>query len=301
MASFNRDTFVPFIGAGCSVPLGEPDWPQLFDKLKEKYGLNICVSEGDNCTDYPTAFSQVCERIGTKENFFSEVFALIEPKVTQATFFHVRLVDAFDCYVTTNYDTPIETAYLNQRGRPLRKQYFFCPQPGDDFRDCIIYLHGHKDIRFVVIVDEDYRYFYPTIGNAGGFPVLEDFIKYLFVTKSLVFIGFSFADAYVREYFRHLAKTVHSTKIRHFLLIDEDVKFYRDFVDRATQFEKLGRSDEARSEVDRFYGYVMKEFRIYPIVYRRGYHIFMERLFELLGGMGDTVEIKKTPISGAVP
>ncbi len=298
--SFNRNQFVPFIGAGSSIPLGEPAWDELFKKMKNKYNVSVYIKKINGVPDYPGAFSRLYKKLKEKRNFYENLFDTLKPKITSGTNLHLRLVDAFDCYATTNYDIPIEKAYLNQKKLNLYKYYFFCPQPNQNLKDSIVYLHGHKNIDFAIILREDYNYFYPTISNKKGIPILETFLKHLYQNKCLVFVGFSFSDPYIRDYFKYLTKTIPDIQCDHFLIIDEDVQIYKDFADKADKYKQSGLLVEADHKQHEFYNYIIKEYNIHPIVYKSGVHIFAENLFESLGNVGRNVRIIEESISGEI-
>ena len=147
--SFDRNSFVPFVGAGPSTPMGEPDWEDLFKKLKMHFGVRINKVSRDNGTlDYPKMFSKLFKKIPDKSQFFKILFQKLEPTKTRATNLHYSLVELFDTYLTTNYDSPIEVAFHRlRRNTPLTKHYFACYDL-NDLNNCVIYLHGHKDTNY---------------------------------------------------------------------------------------------------------------------------------------------------------
>ena len=95
-----------------------------------------------------------------------------------------------------------------------------------------------------------------------------------------LFIGFSFSDYYVKEFFFNLAKQigkedlinakfvsesgqVHRERIiKHYLIIDEDNEYFKKYQDKI--FDELN------------------QFNIYPVIYKKEQHIFLEYLFDKL-------------------
>ncbi|HDH04859.1 MAG TPA: hypothetical protein ENH01_03980 [Nitrospirae bacterium] len=278
--SFAKDLFVPFIGAGPSTTLGEPNWSDLFDQLCKALNVkNVRKSKLSNGTvDYPKTFSRLFNKNLDKNRFYEKLFEVIEPKKTSATWFHKRLVQVFDSYITTNYDSPIEEAFIDVHPkRNLKKQYFSC-YGLNNISNCIVYLHGHKDINFCIIKSDDYDYFYPSISKKPGIPIVEDFLTKVFTERSVIFIGFSFKDKYIEEFLRSLNL---STQLRysHYWIISESAEIYKEIDEKVKKHMKRGENFEADNELNNFYNGKMN---IKPIVYKDKWDIFPQRLFEKL-------------------
>jgi hypothetical protein len=149
-------------------------------------------------------------------------------------------------------------------------------------------LHGHKDIEFAIITEEDYDYFYPTVSLKNGIPILENFLRELYSRRNILFLGFSFDDEYVYSYFRHLSKEI-SKKTPHFWILNESNPIYSDSWKKAQEFRNLGLNTDADKAMNAFYNEFSGMY-IYPIVYKSGRHIFIERLIRELG-------LQSTPLS----
>jgi len=291
---FKKEVFVPFIGAGCSLPLGSPNWEGLFEKLTKKYNKRINLRKSkDGTLDFPRLFSKLYNKLPPQNNFYKDLFEILEPTITSGTFTHIHLIDAFNSYLTTNYDCPIEKAYLLRKQKELKKYYLFCPIPDTNFNNCIVYLHGHKDINFAVIKENDYQYFYPSISDKLGIPVLEDFLKYILEKKKIIFVGFSFLDRYLIKFLKSFSKNTN----KHFLLTDENSDIYKRYMDIAEGYRKEGESMEAQKQESKFYDTFKDDFNILPIVYKANLHIFLESLFKRFSST-DKISIEQKPISG---
>jgi len=256
---FSKD-FIPFIGAGSSVPLGEYNWNDLFKKMKTSLGINVRLAkDSSGQPDYPRSFSKLYRKMENKSEFFTQVFQNIEPTETSFTASHINIVESFECYVTTNYDTPIEKAYYNQKKQKIKRHFFSCYEM-EDFKGGIVYLHGHKDINFAILKKEDYEYFYPSISRKNGIPILEGFLENIYKLKTIIFIGFSFQDRYLHDFFHYLASKYRDNEKTHFLLTNA--------------------SDENKVKEKKFYYDFIREMKVYPIVYKE--HIFIEQLLREL-------------------
>lgn len=181
ISSFKTETFVPFIGAGPSTVLGAKDWEGLITNLCKLSGpLKFKKTKNlDGKIDYPSSFSRLFKKLNTRgvtaEQFYNELFEYIRPTLTEWTCFHLNLVTLFDSCITTNYDSPIERAFEKHHHKPATRYFFSC-YGLNNLRDCIVYLHGHKEINFCIIKSEDYDYFYPTVSKKNGIPILEKFL-----------------------------------------------------------------------------------------------------------------------------
>ena len=294
---FQKETFVPFIGAGCSVPLGEPDWKDLFKKLKIKYKIKVNLKKNkDSLIDFPKLFSRIYNKIPNNNNFYKDIFENLKPTVTTGTFMHMYLVKAFASYLTTNYDTPVEEAYRLHKELELKKYYLFCPEPENNFNNCIVYLHGHKNIDFVIIKEEDYKYFYPSVSGIAGIPVLENFLKYILQKKNVIFVGSSFSDEYVISFLKYLSRKTDINE--HFLLIDDSADIYQNNARISEEYRKKNELKKAQSQKNEFYSSFKSKFNIYPVVYRAKLPVFIQYLFELFSQRGAAVELEEKPISG---
>jgi hypothetical protein len=64
MQSFDKKLFIPFIGAGTSMPTGQCDWDGLYKKLRKALNTRTRLpKDSENNPDYPKAFSNIYKRI----------------------------------------------------------------------------------------------------------------------------------------------------------------------------------------------------------------------------------------------
>lgn len=290
ISTFEKDSFVPFVGAGPSTTLGAPNWKKLIDDLSKTFGIKIKPRKRDGKVDYPKAFSNLYKKLDNKKQFYNKIFENLWPTKTTVTGFYLRLVDLFYAYITTNYDSPIEIAYQNQHNTELKKYFFSCYEMSN-FKDCIVYLHGHEDINFCIIKTEDYDYFYPTVSKKNGIPVLEDFLSEIFSKKSVIFAGFSFDDLYIEQFIR-LLNAVEPFKNCHYWLLSESARVFSEIKQRVHQFNQIGRSDKGTLEMTKFFNGTTN---IKPIVYKADFDIFIEKLFQrLIESLPTTIEPRET-------
>ena len=149
----------------------------------------------------------------------------------------------------------------------------------------IYYLHGSIDRGNYIFKKTDYETFYPSFSSSkepANFQ-LESFLKDRYRYNSIIFLGFSFDDCYVRDFFERVAKEIEMEQeiatdfysqsqkayekrsIKHFLVINAGVLEDKTGIDIHGEFEAM---------------------HIYPIIYQNGQHIFLEKLFQNLDRRG---------------
>lgn len=294
LSSFSSSDFVSFTGAGVSKALGIDDWDNLIDKL-----LDVANKEGftedkpaekNNYPEYIERLFRHLESKSCKNLYFDTIKARMAPRINSTSLTLIYLSLCVHIHLTTNFDRSIEHAYscvdfLNDYFKVRRKH----PQPEKCYignlnahssGPAIIYLHGSETEDVYILKKSDYDLFYPSISGRTTTDIdkeVEDCLKHYYRSKTIIFIGFSFEDPYVRDYFFYLAKemereeeskreffsqagkNISSKKMKHFLLIDKDNTFVSHY------------KNETFSE--------LQKYNLYPIIYT-GEHIFLERLFK---------------------
>lgn len=216
------------------------------------------------------------------------------PRFNSTNLTLIKMIMAIDIHLTTNFDAAIENAYeflkymfnrFEIEGRHLDydKYYIpdFCPFELGQKKGAICYLHGNADKNIFILKKEDYDKYYPSVSHKGfSDSSLEEFLKICYKNKTIIFIGFSFHDYYLKEYFFNLAKNIElehkvssgfyqesgksysGREANHFLLIDEETA-------------------RKHMSIDNIHDH-FNEFNICVIIYKKSEHIFLERFFEFL-------------------
>jgi len=200
-----RDDFVVFAGTGVSVEAGLPTWEELLQALER-----ACYGQSKDKFDNPDEFPQKAQTFYdylVKEGREAEYEAILkeqlEPRKALHTSQEREIVETTGRIVTTNFDRTFEDAI--RRVSPNRED-FVQQLPSFDVRRMreeyvLTYLHGSSD-DCVILKTSDYDMFYPSVSHAAGSRVLEEHLKYLYLNHTLVFIGFSFSDRYLKEALR---------------------------------------------------------------------------------------------------
>jgi len=297
MELYSKDRTVSFIGAGVSKPLGIPDWEQLLNNLSKcanKY-YNFQSQLPQNSKEWPAFAEKIYNEFNQNNNsqkYFEIVSERMKPQINTTTLTLVKLVLAINIHLTTNFDSSIENAYkfLNYLSEyfgesEMRIDYrtYYIPDFSFDTgsNPAIYYLHGNVEKNIYILKKSDYEKFYPSVSSiTNSSKALEEFLKYYYKNKNIIFIGFSFQDYYIREFFLNLAKEIERENQIHMNLYRQsggsyaipEIKHFLIIGSGTSEFRKFG--DEI------FNNY--QSFNIYPIIYHNEQHIFLEKLFEEL-------------------
>lgn len=199
LARQNRNKFVPFVGAGMTVPLGTPTWSELVEELQQFAGLK---QTEQTAGDASAMLGEIRSKLGTT------VFcAKIQQRLTLSGKTTTKALQALaTCgakkIVTTNLDSAIETAFLNC-GQPLPPHMVFRGYSSEELSGfwreqegpALLKLHGSIERPSTwVLTPEEYDKAYIDPGNLRGFFSESNFVPF--------FIGFGFNDRDISEALR---------------------------------------------------------------------------------------------------
>ncbi|WP_446784771.1 SIR2 family protein [Macellibacteroides fermentans] len=204
----NRNALIPFIGAGFSIPLSLPSWSELMGNLgielgyeKEiflKLGTYQQLAEYVNI-NYSREWKAFLLKLATMFN--SPISCDKRRKSDQ----HKALADLnFKTIYTTNYDLHIEES-IKDCGKKA-----FSISSYEDFTlaaklndyDCeVLKFHGTIEDNTGIVLTES-QYF----GRMGLEGAIDQRLRSDVLTKSFLFIGYSFSDPNIRYIFYKLQK-----------------------------------------------------------------------------------------------
>lgn len=171
-----------FAGAGLSASSGYVNWKQLIKPMSDYLGLNI----NTDLTMIAQYYENECTREGLNRAILSE-FSKVPTKNDNM---EILASLPIDTYWTTNYDSIIEDT-LREKGKTVDVIYeqiqYKNYTPG---RDAVVYkMHGDKNFPDRAVISKtDYELYdvYRSVFSKGL--VME------LITKTVLFIGFGFAD-----------------------------------------------------------------------------------------------------------
>ncbi len=173
-----------FIGAGfskfCETEFVKiPNWAELILELKKDLNL-------ENENDFLKIAQMYYLEFG--EYQYTKKIKSVFPNDMEPSKFHELLFDLYPkCIITTNWDDLLE--------KTVKKQsliYEVIKSDSDLVRSVfdrkIIKMHGDFDQHNFVFKEDDYlKYNY-------NFPLIENYIKGIFTTHTIVFLGYSYSD-----------------------------------------------------------------------------------------------------------
>lgn len=204
-----NNKLVVFVGAGVSANSGIPMWGNIINKIKKKLDIEE--------TDFLKIAQYFYNSRGQKEYYdFLELELnidaepnVIHDKVLELNPYHI---------ITTNYDNLIEYQ-ANEKG-----MFFDIVSKDNDLpytpnNKMIIKMHGDFKNRNIVFKEDDY------LSYSNNFKLIENYIKSIFSTYTVLFVGYSLSDPDMQYIFQWIKDILKSDLARpYFLKINNDEK-----------------------------------------------------------------------------
>lgn len=171
---------VIFAGAGVSFDSNVPGWARLIDELK---------GDLDNRENDYLEIGQLYFDSRGKKEYIDKIQEVLKHGKTRFNPIHEKIIELKPLHiVTTNYDTHFEQVLdeKSYRYSIIKKDVDL---PYSKGASLFIKMHGDFDEKNIVLKKDDYGEGYSTT-----FPLIEGFVKGVFASKLVVFIGFSFTD-----------------------------------------------------------------------------------------------------------
>ncbi len=247
--------FIIFTGAGVIDGTGIPNWGKLLARLLESSQDERKINQIDE-EDYPEVAQQIYDKLKAEGKLYlydNIIQDAITPTSEPCTIKQVEIVKTTNWVVTTNFDNTFESAfaYKPQCAQPnIRSLPSFIEEDLSE-KESVIYLHGSVDKNYIIFRKEEYDTYYPSVSGKVGVRSLENYLAYIFKNQTLVFIGFSFNDKYVRKALQNIFLDIQRTdedasrklgyepkaqKIKHYVFMK---KLQLDFPHNIEDFNKL--------------------------------------------------------------
>ena len=184
--AINNNKLVIFVGAGVSMNSNCPSWAQLIDKFADELG--IPQDDRENSMEYYLKIPQYyyIER-GEKE-----YFDLVESGINSSDAMPNdidRLIFKLNpsAVITTNFDDLLEKTIKDEG------LFYTVVKQDRDLPYCfndklVIKMHGDGVLKNIILKEDDY------LNYSSKFPLIENYIKGLFSTKTILFVGYSAED-----------------------------------------------------------------------------------------------------------
>lgn len=234
VSALKENNAVVFCGAGMSVTSGYFNWKKLLSPVAEKLGLDI--EEEYDLTQLAQFFVDDKRGRGELNQILADEFHKTGISHTENHRILARL--PIQIYWTTNFDSLIEDSLKTQGKTPDVKRNQNDLSINLPRRDAIVYkMHGDiNDISKVILTKHDYEDYYKT-GE-----LFSNAFKADFVSRTMLFIGFSFTDPNLDYLISRIRTIQQENKKPDYYFIKEDndpKKFHRQKI-RANSLLQYG-------------------------------------------------------------
>jgi hypothetical protein len=234
--ALKENNAVIFAGAGMSTPTGLFDWKKLLKPIAERLNLNI----DDEEHDLPALAQFFVDNQGGVRGELNQIlieqYGAIDLKTSVNHEILARL--PIQIYWTTNYDKLIEDALIKQNKTPDVKKNQEDLAINFPKRDAIVYkMHGDINTVSETVLTkheyEDYNQSRELFSNA---------FKSDFVSRTFLFIGFSFNDPNLEYLISRIRTTLGRNKKPDYFFLrkDKDPKKYNRQLVRANSLKLYG-------------------------------------------------------------
>lgn len=195
--AYNNRKLVIFIGSGISVNSGLPSWENLIDS----FASEIQEMSIDKSIDELTKIPQIYYNKHDQTKYFSFVEKCIDINCKPNDLHKILFEFEPNHIITTNYDDLLEK-YVEEE-----KLLYDIIAKNEDLlgiqsNHLIIKMHGDVRNKNFVLKTDDYSDY------NNNFSRISDYVKSLFSTQVILFIGFSAKDPNFRGMFREVSKTL---------------------------------------------------------------------------------------------
>ncbi len=182
-----NNKLVVFVGAGVSNNSDVPSWDTLTNALKNELPIDKISEENDSLK-----VAQYYRNFRGYKEYIEKIKEVLKHGKVSYNPIHDAILDLEPSHIiTTNYDDLIE-----QSIRPRNLQYHIIRKDSDlpyiQTDRLVVKMHGDFEVGNIVLTEKDY------LDYRVNFPLIDAFIKSLFASKFILFVGFSFADYNLR-------------------------------------------------------------------------------------------------------
>lgn len=217
--AIDRGTAAIFSGAGLSMPSGFVDWKTLLRKLAAELGLDMNIEDDLVAVAQYHLNANNGDRSSLNQLLVAEFSRTASPSPSQ----HAIARLPIRTYWTTNYEALLEDALKANGRKPDVKAKTSRLTTSVPDADCVVYkMHGSlEDPNEMVITREDYgRY---ARDHAPLLAVLQSEL----LTKSFLFLGFSFTDPNLEFVLAQIRAWVGASPRKHYAVMRREADAYK--------------------------------------------------------------------------
>ncbi|WP_338403081.1 SIR2 family protein [Helicobacter pylori] len=182
----NENYLSIFAGAGISAESKLPKWGDLINELQK-----CLYGDTKKNEDYLVLAEKFYNQFG--ESFYYQTLKSLIPNSAKKNDLHLEIVKLnIKNLITTNWDNLFEQA-INEEGR-----FFNIIKSDKDIGSStgfakFIKMHGSLDENNIVFKEQDY------LEYSKYFPLIENYIKGVFSTDTVILLGYSLSDQNVKQ------------------------------------------------------------------------------------------------------
>jgi len=217
--AIDTNKLVVFAGAGISIDAGVPSWSTLIDELKTE--IEIPTGENDSLR-----IAQMYYNERQQKEFIDKVRTLLKHKKVSYNAIHEAIFKLNPEHIlTTNYDDLLEQV-IRKNSLP-----FSVVTKDEEFpyalnTNLLVKIHGDLNNTDFVLKEDDY------LDYSQNHPLIEAFLKSVFATKVVLFIGYSFSDVDLKMIMQSVRNILgEDFQYAYLLSVDENLHFaQRDYL-----------------------------------------------------------------------
>ena len=224
--AIREKSLVIFVGAGVSANSGVPTWGTLIDKIAKELKIKKDIQQNEYLKIAQYYYNN------NPKTFFASIKNFLDGE-WQPNSINEYLFQAFKpkYFVTTNYDDILE-----KTSNKLSMPYLVVAQDKDIPKvannNAIIKMHGDFRHGNIVLKEDDY------LKYSEKHRLMEVFIKSLFATNTILFVGFSADDQNVNQIYSWINSILQQDQREAYLLQIDDVE--SDYELKRRYFNKKG-------------------------------------------------------------
>lgn len=180
-AAIDTKKLVVFAGAGISVDSGVPTWGSLVEELRNE------IDVSDNEQDF-LRLAQMYFNERQQKEYIEKIRTILKHKQLYFNEIHEEIFRLSPEHIlTTNYDDLLDQV-INKRSLPYSvvsrdKEFTYASNT-----KLLLKIHGDLGNTDIVLKEDDY------LDYSINHPLIESFLKSMFATKLVLFVGYGFSD-----------------------------------------------------------------------------------------------------------
>lgn len=214
----SQKEFIVFAGSGVARAAGIPMWRELIEELLRRKPINHVDIENLGEDEYPDIAQEIYNLFENKDDYYKIIDDILRPTESSYSAPQLEIVKTTNWIVTTNLDKTFESAFSSKfeiKEEQKNTIIYSLPdfEPKNLFsEESIVYLHGRVVVEHIVFKRDDYEKYYPSVSSVTNCSeALEDYLKYIYEKHTIVFIGVSFKDRYMRESLKNIHMKIKKT------------------------------------------------------------------------------------------